>query len=287
MAVNVNDSMPVGIYHVEKSGREPVKGDIVQLCADPRVVAVARERDYLPCGSCPFETAPMMKIVAVLAGDLVDVTSGATVRALDVDALRIGPQIEPGVPWTVTVGPQPFALALKSGNFDSEDFFARAGHGAMSAARERGEHVEGDRPTKEAALHLAVYQARPSARAIVHLHAPYSVALSCLCHADDGDVLPKLTPYAVMRIGALPLVPYAPPGARALAEAVGRHAATHHAVLLANHGPVVAGTSLDAAVATSEELEEVARLSFLLHGRAVRSLTESEIDTLIAAHRIG
>jgi ribulose-5-phosphate 4-epimerase/fuculose-1-phosphate aldolase len=163
--------------------------------------------------------------------------------------------------------------------------------GALDAERlarldEQGDYVEGDRPTKEAALHLAMYRERPGARAVVHLHAPYSVALSCLRHPDDSDVLPKLTPYAFMRIGALPLVPYAPPGARMLAESVGRFAAEHHAVLLANHGPVVAGTSLEAAVATSEELEEVARLSFLVHGFPTRLLAADEIETLRSAHRI-
>ncbi|MGP6157482.1 MAG: 3-oxo-tetronate 4-phosphate decarboxylase [Vulcanimicrobiaceae bacterium] len=156
----------------------------------------------------------------------------------------------------------------------------------LSLLNERGELLDGDQPTKEAALHLAMYRARPTARAIVHLHAPYSVALACLCHDDERDVLPKLTPYAVMRVGALPLVPYAPPGHPALAEAVSRHAADHPAVLLANHGPVIAGTSLASAVATSEELEEVARLSFLLHGRAVRFLEQTQIDTLTATYRI-
>jgi ribulose-5-phosphate 4-epimerase/fuculose-1-phosphate aldolase len=88
-----------------------------------------------------------------------------------------------------------------------------------------------------------------------------------------------------MRIGALPLVPHAPPGDRALAEAVGARAAEHHAVPLANHGPVVSGSSLEGALATSEEIEEVARLSFLLHG-AVRFLTRDEVDTLKTAHRL-
>ncbi|MBD5635659.1 MAG: aldolase [Candidatus Eremiobacteraeota bacterium] len=157
---------------------------------------------------------------------------------------------------------------------------------ALSLLDAAGEHIGGDRPTKEAALHLAVYRVRPSAGSVVHLHAPYSVALSCLQHADERDVLPKLTPYAVMRLGALALVPYAPPGDRALADAVGALAANYHALLLANHGPVIAGSSLDAAVAGSEELEEVARLSFVLHGRSVRELSANEVDTLRAAHQL-
>jgi 3-dehydro-4-phosphotetronate decarboxylase len=151
---------------------------------------------------------------------------------------------------------------------------------------EDGTHLSGDRPTKEAALHLAMYGARPEAMAVVHLHAPYSVALACLRHEDPSDTLPKLTPYAVMRVGALPLIPYAPPGDPQLAGAVGEEARTHHAVLLANHGPVVAGTSLASAIATAEELEEVARLSFVLRGLPTRPLDADQVAHLRAAHAL-
>lgn len=84
----------------------------------------------------------------------------------------------------------------------------------------------------------------------------------------------------MIRVGPLPLVPYHPPGDRALAAAVEALAGRHKAVLLANHGPVVAGSSLDAAVESAEELEEAAKLSLLLHGRTVRTLTAAEIDEL-------
>jgi len=146
-----------------------------------------------------------------------------------------------------------------------------------------GVHVNGDRPSKEAFLHLAMYAERPSAGAIVHLHCTCAVAISCLAHADPCNVLPPLTAYHVMRVGTLPLVPYYRPGDRALADAVRRVAAKHRAVLLANHGPVVAGRSLDDAVDSAEELEQTAKLALLLGERPVSLLTPGEIADLEAA----
>jgi ribulose-5-phosphate 4-epimerase/fuculose-1-phosphate aldolase len=143
-----------------------------------------------------------------------------------------------------------------------------------------GKHVAGDKPSKESFLHLAMYQERPSATGIVHLHSTHSVAVSCLCHKDEGDVLPPITAYYVMRIGKLPLLPYYRPGDMALADAVRACARRHHAMLLANHGPVVAGKSLDDAVYNAEELEETARLFLLLDGRKTRFLDGAQIAAL-------
>ena len=142
---------------------------------------------------------------------------------------------------------------------------------------DNGNHVSGDAPTKENFLHLAMYRERAGAGAVVHLHATHSVAVSCLDGIDPDDVLPPITAYYVMRVGKLPLIPYFAPGDPALGEAVGRVAARHSAVLLANHGPVVAGTSLSAAVNAIEELEETARLYLLLHGRPTRYLTPEQV----------
>ena len=145
-----------------------------------------------------------------------------------------------------------------------------------------GRVLSGDPPSKEAFLHLAVYARRPAAGAIVHLHCTCAVAVSCLVHDDPRNVLPPLTAYHVMRVGALPLVAYFAPGDRALAEAVGELAARHRAVLLANHGPVVAGASLDDAVDSAEELEQTARLSLLLAGRATAPLSAAQVAALEA-----
>lgn len=145
-----------------------------------------------------------------------------------------------------------------------------------------GRHVAGDPPSKEAFLHRCMYDTRPDARAIVHLHATHSVAVSCLAGLDEADVLPPLTAYHVMRVGKLPLVPYFPPGDERLAAAVRQVAGGHAAVLLANHGPVVAGKSLDAAVGAAEELEATARLFLLLGDRRVRPLTADQVAELKA-----
>ena len=140
-----------------------------------------------------------------------------------------------------------------------------------------GRHVSGDKPTKETFLHMGMYRRRDTARAVVHLHSTYSVAVSCLADVDPADAIPPITAYYVMRVGRLPLVPYYRPGDAALGPAVEALADKHHAVLLANHGPVVAGTSLDAAVNAIEELEETAKLHLLLHGRRVRTLTDEQV----------
>ena len=146
-----------------------------------------------------------------------------------------------------------------------------------------GRHLDGDQPSKETFFHLAVYAERPSAAAIVHLHCTHSVAVSCLCHEEPTNVLPPITAYHVMRVGRLPLVPYFRPGDRRLAEAVRETARDHHAMLLANHGPIVAGKTIEDAVYTSEELEETAKLYFLLEGRPTRLLTPAQVQELETA----
>jgi len=145
---------------------------------------------------------------------------------------------------------------------------------------EKGNLVSGDAPTKEKFLHIAMYRERAKARAVIHLHSTHSVAVSCLEGIDTDDVLPPITAYYIMRVGRLPLVPYYPPGDEALAEAVRAKATKHSAVLLANHGPVVTGTSLDAAVNATEELEETARLYLMLHGRETRFLDPAAVEAL-------
>ena len=143
-----------------------------------------------------------------------------------------------------------------------------------------GRLLDGDAPTKESFLHLAVYEQRPGAKAVVHLHSHYATAVSVLADANPDDVMPPLTAYYVMRVGTLPLVPYFAPGDLSLADAVRAKAGKHHAMLLANHGPVVAGTSLGAASDAIEELEATARLHLSLHGRACRCLTPEQVAEL-------
>lgn len=153
----------------------------------------------------------------------------------------------------------------------------------LSFVDERGRHRGGGLPSKEAFLHAAVLRARPSAGAVIHTHSTYSAAVSCLAGVDPADCLPPLTAYYAMRIGRLPLLPYHAPGddaLEALAEATARE---HGALLLSNHGPVVAGTSLTEALDALEELEETAKLHLLLHGHPTRPLTPAQAAALAPA----
>jgi ribulose-5-phosphate 4-epimerase/fuculose-1-phosphate aldolase len=143
-----------------------------------------------------------------------------------------------------------------------------------------GRFRDGDAATKEAFLHFCMFQQRKDAGAVVHLHSTHSVAVSLLADVDPQDVLPPLTAYFVMRVGRLPLVPYFPPGDAALAKAVGALAGRHHAVLLANHGPIVAGSSLANAQYATEELEETAKLFLLLQSHKLRPLTPEQVEEL-------
>ncbi len=157
--------------------------------------------------------------------------------------------------------------------------------GALDPARlsrldASGRLKSGDPPTKEAFLHLSMYGERKDAAAVVHLHSSHATAVSILRDVDPQDVLPALTAYYVMRVGRLPLVPYFAPGDPDLAHAVRALAGAHHAVLLANHGPVVAGTSLANAQYATEELEETAKLFLMLKNQALRLLTPEQIADL-------
>jgi ribulose-5-phosphate 4-epimerase/fuculose-1-phosphate aldolase len=127
---------------------------------------------------------------------------------------------------------------------------------------------------------MIMYDRRKGTEAVIHLHSTHSVAVSCLHDIDPANVLPPITAYYVMRVGALAMAPYYPPGDPALADAVGQLAGKHHAILLANHGPVVAGASLSAASDAIEELEETARLFLMLRHERIRPLTDEQVAEL-------
>ena len=143
-----------------------------------------------------------------------------------------------------------------------------------------GRLVDGPPPTKEMPLHQALYDSRGSARAIVHLHATHSVAVSMLPEIDPADVLPPLTAYYLMRVGRTALLPYHRPGDAAVGAAIKGLAGRYSAVLLANHGPVVAGETLEAAVWATEELEATAKLYLLLRGSSPRLINAAEAERL-------
>jgi 3-dehydro-4-phosphotetronate decarboxylase len=146
--------------------------------------------------------------------------------------------------------------------------------------------LSGDPPSKEAFLHRAMYEERTGAGAIVHLHSTHSAAVSCMGGLDPADCIPPLTAYYVMKIGHLPLIPYYRPGDPALGEAIRSLARKHSAVLLANHGPVVSGATLEAAVYAIEELEETAKLFLLLRNVPSRPLDAEQIEQLKSVFKL-
>ena len=143
-------------------------------------------------------------------------------------------------------------------------------------------HVSGDKPSKEVFMHRAFLATRPEAGAVVHLHSTHATAIACLAAPGEAAPIPPLTPYFVMRVGrSLPVVKYYRPGDAAMEPAIAAAAKDARAVLLANHGPVVSGKTLDDAVYAAEELEEAAKLALLLRGQPARTLTPEEVDDLL------
>ncbi len=154
--------------------------------------------------------------------------------------------------------------------------------GRLSLLDMQGRLISGDAPTKEMPLHSAFYETRGAkSGAIVHLHSTHSVALSMLPETDPDNVLPPLTPYSVMRLGKVKLLPYFRPGDAAIGEAIRGLAGKRSAVLLANHGPVVAAKDLEAALYAMEELEETARLALLTRGMSPNMLTPAQVRDIV------
>lgn len=159
--------------------------------------------------------------------------------------------------------------------------------GALDPARlslfdAEGRFVSGDKPTKEMPLHSAFYETRGAQTgAVVHLHSTHSVAVSLLPDIDPDSVFKPLTAYSIMRLGKVKLLPYIRPGDPAMGDAVRGLAGKRSAVLLAHHGPVVAGKDLEAAAYAMEELEETAKLTLLTLGLRPKVLADAEIRELV------
>ena len=152
----------------------------------------------------------------------------------------------------------------------------------LSKVTQEGEHISGEKPSKEILMHLAIYRQRPQCGAIVHLHSPWLTALSCLPGLDPANALPPVTPYYVMRVGKLPVIPYIRPGSPRIADEVEKLAVDHNAMLLANHGPIISGKNIREAVFNAEELEETAKLYFILKPFGMNTLTTENVDELNA-----
>lgn len=159
--------------------------------------------------------------------------------------------------------------------------FGRLDPGRLSRFDATGSHIDGDKPTKEMPLHSAFYDPRSSAGAVVHLHSCHSVALSMMPDVDPDNFLPPLTPYGIMKLGKVKLLPFYLPGDPAMGDAVRGLAGKRTAVMLANHGPVVAGRDIEAACNAIEELEDTARLAMMTRGMQPRGLTEDQVQALV------
>lgn len=159
--------------------------------------------------------------------------------------------------------------------------FGRLDPGRLSRFNAQGILVSGDKPTKEMPLHTAFYDTRSTAGAVVHLHSCHSVAWSMMPDANEDDFLPRLTPYAIMKLGRVKLLPFFLPGDPAMGDAVRGLAGKRSAVMLANHGPVVAGKDIEAACNAVEELEDSARLAMMMRGVQARGLTDAQVEAVV------
>jgi len=159
--------------------------------------------------------------------------------------------------------------------------FGRLDPGRLSRFDSQGHFLSGDNPTKEMDLHSAFYDTRSTAGAVVHLHSCHSVALSMMPDVDEDNFLPPLTPYAIMKLGKVKLLPFFMPGDPEMGKAVRGLAGKRSAVMLANHGPVVAGKDIESACNAIEELEDTARLAMMTRGMSVKKLELNNIRALI------
>tara|TARA_R110002072_G_scaffold51285_2_gene137506 strand:- start:223 stop:867 length:645 start_codon:yes stop_codon:yes gene_type:complete len=164
--------------------------------------------------------------------------------------------------------------------------FGRLDPARLSHFDASGRLIDGDPPTKEMPLHAAFYETRSTAGAVVHLHSCHSVAWSMMPDVDADNFLPPMTPYAIMKLGRVKLLPFYRPGDPAMGEAVRGLAGKRSAVMLANHGPVVAGKDVEAACNAIEELEDTARLAMLMHGIPARMLDSAQVRDLVTHFNI-
>jgi ribulose-5-phosphate 4-epimerase/fuculose-1-phosphate aldolase len=145
-----------------------------------------------------------------------------------------------------------------------------------------GQFIGSLTPTKELPLHKAFYETRGlKSGAVVHLHSTHSVALSMLPGIDEDSVLPSYTPYSIMLLGKVKLLPFFVPGDPAMGDAIRGLAGKRSAVLLANHGPVVSGKDLESSVNAIEELEATAKLALILKGADAKALDNAQINSVV------
>ena len=157
----------------------------------------------------------------------------------------------------------------------------------LSVVTPNGKLISGPQPTKEVPLHQALYSTRgDKAGAVVHLHSCYATALSLLPTDNERDWLPHLTPYGIMQLGQVRLLPYFIPGSPEIGSAIKGLAGKHSAIMLANHGPVVSAKTLEAAVYASEELEAGSKLAYLTRALEPNALTAEQVNDLVIQYNV-
>jgi len=164
--------------------------------------------------------------------------------------------------------------------------FGRLDPARLARFDANGRFIDGDKPTKEMPLHSAFYDTRTTTGAVVHLHSCHSVALSMMPEVDPDNFLPPMTPYSIMKLGKVKLLPFFMPGDPAMGAAVRGFAGKRSAVMLANHGPVVAGTDVEAACNAIEELEDTAKLAMLMRGYDAKMLTAEQVNQVVSQFNV-
>ena len=152
----------------------------------------------------------------------------------------------------------------------------------LSVVDRGGDLLDGPRPTKEMRLHLAMYQRDPGAGAVVHAHSAAATAVSCLPPWSAHTAILPLTPYVLMKVGQVPLIPYRAPGDPGQAVLIAEHPLPFRGALLANHGSIVAAGDAESALAAAIEIEQACRVMLDLRDKPARPLTERQIEELVA-----
>lgn len=152
----------------------------------------------------------------------------------------------------------------------------------LSIVDMEGNLISGLKATKEVKFHLAIYKNNPEIKSVVHLHSCYCTAYACLKDLNPQSAIQPITPYVVMRMGEVPLIPYYKPGSIHLAEDIAKVAPGHKAFLMANHGMITCGKNMTEAVNNAEELEAACQTFFLLQAcpERIRYLSDEEIAQL-------
>lgn len=160
--------------------------------------------------------------------------------------------------------------------------FGRLNPALISKVDKSGQWVSGGKPSKTLTLHRAIYDSNLAAQSVIHTHSTSLVALSLAGVWSNDAVLPPITPYQVMKVGRIPLIPYFRPGHPEVAGQISALANEVRGVLLERLGPVIWHVSISHAAAALEELEETARLWMMLREKPT-ALNDTEIEDLCQA----